>query len=188
MKYYLQLYSGTMYDSINPNIEDIHIEDIAWSLSHLCRFNGHTRTFYSVAQHAVIVSQNVPKEHALAALMHDGGEAYLSDLPRVVKRGIPEELLKKFTEIENRNLKLIAEKFGFKFPLSPEVKHADDRVLAAEMRDLMHHRVPIVKEGTKTVTTRIIAIRDTICPVGPEEAYKMFMDRFNELTDTENPS
>ncbi|EHX4642962.1 hypothetical protein ABJX56_000961 [Shigella dysenteriae] len=44
------------------------INDIAVSLSNICRFAGHLSHFYSVAQHAVLSSQLVPQEFAFEAL------------------------------------------------------------------------------------------------------------------------
>src|SRR6185503_5589264 len=63
-------------------------------LANLSRFGGHTRAFYSVAQHSVIVSQLVEErggdaEDAFAALMHDATEAYLGDMPHPIKHRSP---------------------------------------------------------------------------------------------------
>ena len=68
-----------------PNPDDIRIEDIAHALSNQCRFAGHAREFYSVAEHSVHVSQLCLPEHALWGLLHDASEAYLVDLPRPLK-------------------------------------------------------------------------------------------------------
>jgi len=66
---------------------DVDISDIARSLSRLCRFSGHTRHFYSVAQHSLLVSEKMPggPSEKLAALLHDGAEAYVCDLPTPLK-------------------------------------------------------------------------------------------------------
>lgn len=78
--------------------EDVHVDDTAHALARIGRFNGHTRFFYSVAQHAVLASRHVlsnPWDVApsfrgtlarYAALHHDDGEAYLGDMPTPLKR------------------------------------------------------------------------------------------------------
>lgn len=77
---FIKTFSGKhfYYDRINK--DDIDINDIAVSLSNICRFAGHLSHFYSVAQHAVLCSQLVPQEFAFEALMHDATEAYCQDI------------------------------------------------------------------------------------------------------------
>ena len=74
---FIATYSGNRFyfDDIMAN--DVNIQEIAHALSHLCRFGGHVREFYSVAQHSVLVSLLAPPEHALGALLHDATEAYV---------------------------------------------------------------------------------------------------------------
>ncbi len=66
---FIKTFSGKhfYYDRINK--DNIDINDIAVSLSNICRFAGHLSHFYSVAQHAVLCSQLVPQEFAFEALM-----------------------------------------------------------------------------------------------------------------------
>lgn len=74
--------TGTAFDLANPRAPDIHLEDVAHALSMLCRFTGHVRWHYSVAQHAVLVAEIVEAtapEFAFEALHHDDGEAYYGD-------------------------------------------------------------------------------------------------------------
>ena len=58
--------AGRYFDFTRPADCAFDIDEIAHALSNICRFAGHTRTFYSVAQHSVHVSHLVPQEHALA--------------------------------------------------------------------------------------------------------------------------
>ena len=49
---YIQTVSGRRVNPFAPSAEDIDLGDIAVALSNQCRFGGHTRRYYSVAQHA----------------------------------------------------------------------------------------------------------------------------------------
>ena len=85
---YIQTFYGKKYRHMDPRPEDITIEDIARGLSHLCRFSGQIKTFYSVAEHAVRVSYACDPEDALEGLHHDDSEAYCVDVPRPLS-GVP---------------------------------------------------------------------------------------------------
>ena len=82
-------FSGIQFWPLLPNGADIRIEDIAHALSNQCRFAGHTRVFYSMAEHSVRVSQLCRLEDALWSLLHDASEAFLSDIPAPLKE-LPE--------------------------------------------------------------------------------------------------
>jgi uncharacterized protein len=84
-------YTGKMINPLDLKPEDVSIEDIAHSLSNLCRYTGHTNKFYSVAEHSVLVSYflgNVDKDGALCALLHDSCEAYVGDLSRPLQTAL----------------------------------------------------------------------------------------------------
>lgn len=129
---WMQLASGGRFYPMDPRPEEIHIEDIAHSLSMLNRFNGHASRPYSVAEHSVRVARLVPPDQRLAALLHDASEAYLADVPRPVKPYLPE-----YKEAEHAVEKAIAERFGLDYPWHPEIKRADNIMLATEARELM---------------------------------------------------
>ena len=100
----IRTFTGHMFYPLDPRPEDVCIEDIAHSLSLLCRFTGHTYAHYSVADHSLRVSrlaeklfvaeahspesekmQRMANEIALWGLLHDASEAYLQDMPRPLK-------------------------------------------------------------------------------------------------------
>jgi 5'-deoxynucleotidase YfbR-like HD superfamily hydrolase len=111
-----------------PTLDMIDIEDIAHALSHACRWAGHVPRFYSVAEHSVHCTDLiVDKSQAFEALMHDASEAYLVDVPRPIKHRLPE-----YKAIEDNLMRLIAEKFGFIYPMSEEVKNIDNQLLQME--------------------------------------------------------
>jgi len=62
---WIQTYSGRRFNPTRPHIDAIVIQDIAHSLSMQCRFSGHCKKFYSVAQHSVLVSYLCNQEDAL---------------------------------------------------------------------------------------------------------------------------
>lgn len=57
--------TGKRFDLFEPDADMIDPRDISHSLAHLCRFNGHTREFYSVARHSCIVAELVPTDPAI---------------------------------------------------------------------------------------------------------------------------
>jgi len=99
---------GRPFWACDPRPEDVHLDDIVHALSHLCRYGGHCRKFYSVLEHSVLVSMVVPTEHARDALGHDFTEAYVVDVPRPLKRA-----LKDYAAIEWRNWVAICSALGF---------------------------------------------------------------------------
>lgn len=123
-------YTGKMIDLENVKAEDICIEDIAHALSLLCRYTGHTRSFYSVAEHSVLLSraEGMPGT-PLARLLHDAVEAYLGDVIRPLKH-----LLPHYQMLEERIHKVIAEKYQVNFD---PVKPGDIIILIREAQVLM---------------------------------------------------
>ncbi|MEM0949571.1 MAG: phosphohydrolase [Pseudomonadota bacterium] len=134
---WMQLRSGSPFWPTEPRVQDIRIEDIAHSLSQLCRYGGHTSEFYSVAQHSVLVARCVPVEHRLWALLHDAPEAYVVDVPRPLKHQ-----LQGYKEIENRVMVAVCERFGLPPEMPPIVKRIDDRITADEALRLMQPLLP----------------------------------------------
>jgi len=131
---WIQTYTGRKIWPLDPNPDDIVIEDIAHALSCVNRFTGHLSEPYSVAQHSLQVSFGVPEELALCGLLHDATEAYLSDLASPLKRT---EFMKFYREAEENLWKTIATKFDLPQEMPSEVKNADRRALVTEALTLM---------------------------------------------------
>ncbi len=123
----IRTFSGKYVNVFDPKPEMFCIEDIAHALSHQPRFSGHLRDFYTVAQHSYHCSQSVGRPWAYAALMHDASEAYLLDMPSPIKARMPE-----YKALEDNLMKMIAEVFGFQYPLPDEVKVIDRIMLQKE--------------------------------------------------------
>lgn len=128
----IRVFSGKYFNPIDPNPDLIDIEDIAHGLSMQCRFGGHTTVFYSVAEHCINVCQMVAPGHELAGLLHDASEAYLLDVPRPIKGN-----LVGYKDIEDKLMRIIAEKFGFRYPLHREVKQCDEIALKDEWESVV---------------------------------------------------
>lgn len=132
--------SHKMFDPLNPEVELIDIHDIAHSLSMLCRANGHFRSFYSVGMHCVncakeAIARNYSRKVQLACLLHDGSEAYLSDVTRPVKEEIP-----RYREIEDPLQDVIWQKFLGEALTEEEYRQVfeiDDDILENEFPALM---------------------------------------------------
>jgi len=168
-KDFIQLYSGIDFYFLEPDPDKILLEDIAHTLSLLCRFGGHCREFYSVAEHSVRCSNIVAPEYAFEALMHDASEAYLVDMPRPIKN-----VLKEYKKIEINLDKVIRLKYGLPEEMSEQVHWADNVMLATERRDLM-------PEAATPWVWLPEPYGPTIKPLSPQQAQEAFLYRYYEL-------
>jgi hypothetical protein len=166
---WLQTWSGRQFWPLDPRPEEIHIGDIAHALSNACRYGGHCNRFYSVAEHSVLVSQVVPPEHALIALLHDATEAYCVDVPRPLKPA-----LSGYKAIEHGIWLAVAARFGLPGGMPNEVKAADNAVLLAEQAQIM--KAPPAPWCTQGEPAAV-----TILCLPPMEARALFLRRFHEL-------
>ena len=174
------LYSGGTFDILNPRPEDVRIEDIAHALSQQCRFTGHTRSFYSVAQHSVLASLYVgPSSDSLWALLHDSSEAYTGDLNRPMKHS-PE--MSRFRTAEKAIMVAICTHFGLDPKEPASVKAIDRRLVVTEARDLLPGG-PTSERGWD-IFNDVVPLPFTIVPMEPKYAEARFLDRFEELTGT----
>lgn len=144
---WMQTRSGRKFDL--ENIEDnmIDASDIAWSLAHICRFNGHCRRFYSVAEHTILMMR-MPQllgrvfdprtQYVLTGqiLVHDAHEAFVGDMPRPMKK----LLGSAWSDVEDRIATHVRKSLGVHGPEFDDwgnVKFFDSCMLAAEARELM---------------------------------------------------
>jgi hypothetical protein len=165
---------GGRYYPADPRPEDVNIADIAHALANLCRWGGHCPHFYSVAEHSVLVSYQVPREHALTALMHDATEAYLGDVPRPIKVCLPE-----YKRMEALNWLAIAERFRLPNEMPQCVHYADNAVLLAEANEFFAERLEhlCIIDMPGHVKSADVPLRCW----SPESARRAFTLRFHEL-------
>jgi hypothetical protein len=165
-------FSGIRFWPLLPNPDDIRIEDIAHALSNQCRFAGHTRTFYSVAEHSVRVSLLCRPEDALWGLLHDASEAYLTDVLAPVKE-LPQ--FEAYRAAERSLQDTIAVRFGLPIEQPRSVTQADRAVLGIEIRDLLR---PLGLPQPGRPPHHKLAITN---PWQPRVAKARFLSRFREL-------
>lgn len=134
---WIQTYTGRAFWPLDPCDYEVNIVDIAHALAMQCRFGGHCVQFYSVAEHSVNIATELarlgqPAEVCLWGLLHDASEAYLVDLPRPVKKNVPE-----YSAIEKRVMACVCRVYGLDTQEPGIVKEIDRRMLATEAKQLM---------------------------------------------------
>lgn len=171
---WIETYTGKQFFPLEPRTGDVDIVDIAHSLSMQCRFNGHTKVFYSVAEHCLVMAEELKakgfgRRLQLYGLLHDASEAYLSDVPRPVKRDLP-----GYRAAEAEVQRVILKAFGIPEPSVVEkslVKVMDELLLACEGRELM----PNVKNWTGDIDFKLLSV------LGRGFVESDFLETFNRL-------
>jgi hypothetical protein len=112
----IETVSGVFFDTIDPNPDDVRLDDIAWATSRTARFAGHTIPVipYSVAQHSIMVSRELGK-------LFDPGNKYSDEYSKEI-------LQERFNFLENIS-------YPYKY-LSPSA--AEGIQLRMEMHGLLH--------------------------------------------------
>lgn len=170
---WIETVSGRQFYPLNPDPSQVCIHDIAHALSNMARYNGHTREFYSVAQHSVLVSRLVAPYLALPALLHDASEAYIADITSPIKPYIA-----GYRDIEDRIMAAVYEAFDYTLTEDEhkQIKVADITALVTERRDLMAH----AREWA--AAKDFVPHPARIEPLSPSAARHLFKMRFREVT------
>jgi len=134
---WISTYTGHPFKPFKKG-EVIRIEDIAHSLSLICRFGGHCRVHYSVAEHSCLTEEIVhhlggTQQDRLAALLHDASEAFLGDWTSPVKSILPGWLIDRDDKLQGRLFLAL----GVSSYDAYLVAKADGLAKAIEARDLM---------------------------------------------------
>ena len=140
---FITTFSGQRFDFTKFEPDTVRITDIAHSLAHLCRYNGHTQKFYSVAEHSCLIHDWVLQEygsdhnpdhrstiqqHARTALFHDAAEAYVGDMVKPLKPQFPD-----YHEYSLRLQQEICYVLRIGWPFPDIVKEADRRIQRDEI-------------------------------------------------------
>ena len=171
-------YSGVHFDPLVDDFSKINLTDIAHSLSHICRANGHCRIYYTVAQHCLACcreaeARGLSERIQLGCLLHDASEAYLSDIVRPLK-----ELLGPYHELEDRMMRYIWTKYLGSMLTDDEYRtvfEIDDAMLEYEFHNIM------AEDLFETYTCRV-AGRIDICVRDCDEVAEEYISRVRELS------
>jgi len=135
---FIQMFSGRKFDFLNPDPDSIRLVDIAHSLAHIVRFNGHINKFYSVADHSLNVLQHLERKQANRAtlqhaLLHDAAECFIGDIVSPLKKQLPLVI-----DLEARLQVMIRKQFGIDDSQVDftAVKRADEAILVVEAKTL----------------------------------------------------
>lgn len=172
--------SNSKYDPANPHVltftgrkfyffdiksENICIEDIAHSLSNLCRYGGHSKVFYSVAEHSIRCCDRGSNQILrMWGLLHDASEAYIGDICSPFKSCLGMNMSWVHMHINTYEAlvaQAIASKFNLPWPIPEEVHNIDKELLYEEIETLW---------GDEPIIT-----------MTPKEAEQEFLSRFNDL-------
>jgi len=175
LKAYIATASGKQFFLLEPRLEDIDIFDIAHALSMQCRWTGHCKFHYSVAQHSYYCSFIGPDNEAFDRLMHDAAEAYIGDLNRPLKHYTEAGIAYRRQEAVIQ--KAIAERFGFSVVEPPSVKLADNSMLYAERDQIVGYKFEEAENWERYDENNGVTIEEWT----PLQAKANFLSRFETL-------
>jgi 5'-deoxynucleotidase YfbR-like HD superfamily hydrolase len=197
----IETVTGQLVNLENPKSATINIEDIAWGLSRMPRFCGHTITVvpYNVAQHSMFVADEVERliepdlggtllpglsyeqreQVVLKALLHDAAEIYTGDWPSPIKR-IP-KLRTIIKQIEAGLMSAVYEAMDLIPPTEAEeqvIKQADKIAQKIEANAFMPSRGKHWPDLPEVSLERLQQFSE---PLDSLTSYKLFMEKFNSL-------
>lgn len=130
---YIRTFKDRKFYFEHPEDYEFDIEEIAHSLSNQCRWTGHCRKFYSIAEHSIHCARMSPVGFTKEAFLHDASEAYVVDLSRPLK-----QLVSDYKTIQKNIEAAVAKFYEFPYPMSLEVQDIDNRMLVTEWQQLFN--------------------------------------------------
>jgi len=174
VKDWIETFTGRRVRLTAPSIADINIIDVAHALSMQCRYTGHTRFFYPVGHHCILIydwlrSRGHPPSTCLRGLLHDSGETWAADVARPLKPMVPE-----LVAAERRMTALTYRLVGLADDDEEEalVHDVDHRIIGDERRATMSD------SGNVWGTDRLEPLGVDIRPSNPEEIKRGFLARY----------
>lgn len=201
MEPYIKCRTGRKFDYVNPTVEMVHVQDVAHAGANICRFNGHTRKFFSINQHMVEAAHlswqktadqalEVRKLMALCCLLHDAHEPYIGDWPSPLKMVFGEQ----FRAIERPVLHVVERAFNITQAMRTHrehVKQVDMELLWSDairwgmdgttiVEDLSGNFVEVSDLREWVPTDAPVHFQDAR-PLPPDEAKQPWLDMFEKL-------
>jgi len=166
---WMQTATGRQFWPLDPRPHEVFIEDIAHALSMICRFGGHCRRFYSVAEHSVLISRAAAAEHKRWALLHDAPEGYIGDKIRPLKPH-----LIGYREAEQKIMRAIAVRFDLHLDQPAGVK-------ALDLALLMDERDQAMSEPPQAWDVDVAPLGVDLQFWSPSRAKREFLSDFKKL-------
>jgi len=201
---WMATFSGKPFTPMHPDPGSIDLPSIAHALSNICRFGGHCKRFYSVAQHSVLVKRQAA--HLLeeaqrddqsiverlvdlgnimrAALLHDAAEAYIGDVIQPIKPYVAvrsDTLRGDFGMLEACVLCAVHSALCVAWPVADrhaEIIHEADLILCATEGQQLMGGIYGDRECPAWDITKVVEPDPDLViePVGPEAAEQMFLE------------
>ena len=176
MEPWIELITGGRFYYAKPVYD---IGAIAHSLSMQCRFTGHCRKFYSVAEHSVLVSRIMEDQglgDPMEGLLHDAVESVLSDVARPAKI-----LLKDYKALDRALDIAMRKQFVLPETMSEGCMKADGIALLIEAKELMPNKGENFTGMSDEVVLAAKKATYIVAAWTPENARERFMTRMHDI-------
>ena len=179
-KAFITTIGGRSFDPVSPEPENIDIDDIAHSLSLICRANGHFKTFFSVARHCINCAREARARGLgtriqLLCLLHDATEAYMGDMTRPLKLHLP-----YYCECEERLHRQILQALGI-----PQERESESAVIKEIDNCMLYHEF-LIFNGDRLYETAPVIHIDIECSERGFDATKAeFLEMYRQFTAEE---
>lgn len=190
---WFQTYSGKKFDYSDVEAYTPTVEEVAHSLSNTCRYNGHCKGYYSVAEHAArcaLLAFRLGLSPAVqfAALHHDDDEAYSGDVIRPLKKMLRvvhhEGYIVSFSTLEARIQQHIRSVFNVTWDdeIARQVCDLDNTMLLVEKEFILGPSPepwdPIrVPEGWLETGINLVHRWGVSFGSGPRDARELYLER-----------
>lgn len=174
-------HSGRRFFPLDPRPTEVDFRDIGHALSLICRYGGHVRRFYSVAEHSTLLAEHFLMRGdftwARYALLHDAPEAYIGDMVRPLKTGMT-----LFKTAERAVERAIFRRAGLgDGPIPREVDDADKAIVIDERAALFTPEVLALANWYPKLAPLGVVVTGHPPHVAERDFASMFIRLFPEL-------